>query len=321
MVRTVRSVVFAAGLLLSLATGAMAQDSQVPPADSAPAKSDPQAIAAPASAPVTFSIDVRGELNFNADLKDGPGNVTTTRVGATFGAEIPAGDRAKLDLGFDYEFSRYDFSDATGLVPGVPDPWQSIQREELRVRFNQQQTLQFGWFVGGAAGASGEDGAKFSDSLFGALYGGARYSFSKDFTIGLGVAVWTAIEDNPVVVPIPVLYWRMSEQWKLSTDGKLGLTLSYSPTDKLTFSLSGEYQYRDFRLDQHGPIPDGAGRETRVPIILGVKYEATPRISLEAGFGYAVLDKLQVLDSGGNKLGDDDLKAQPLLNVRFGYKF
>src|SRR5205807_396148 len=127
------------------------------------------------------------------------------------------------------------------------------------------------------------------------VFGGVRYALSEKLIVGIGAGVRTRIEDNPFFFPLPMLTWQISEQWKLSTGGRPGLTLSYSPLESLTISLSGAYEYRDFRLDHNGPIPDGVGRETRIPIILGVAYTPTKRISLEAGIGYALGQNIQVL--------------------------
>jgi hypothetical protein len=310
-----------------ISAAALAQDAGgVPPQAGAPTTPPGQPAAAlPKAAParpVVFSIEARGELNFNSSFSDSSGDVTVTRAGASIGSSIPAGERGEVNVGFDYEFSNYEFSKDVMLAPGVTgSPWRDVNREEVTLRYSRQQSLQLAWFLGGSVGASGEDGAKFSDSLFASAFGGVRYALSKTLVVGVGLAVRTQIEDNPLVVPLPMLNWQISEQWKLSSAGKPGLTLSYSPTETLTFSVGGAYESRDFRLDEHGPVPGGVGRETRVPIVLGVAYTPTKQISVEAGIGYSFAQNYQVLNHGGNKLGDEDLDAAGMLRVGIAYRF
>jgi len=274
----------------------------------------------PPERPVRFSIEVRSEFNFNADFDQGTGDVTVLRAGAAVGASIPADQRGQIQIGLDYEFSHFEFSNTTSLA-GTSDPWSDIHREELTATYSHQQDPQWAWFIGGSIGASGEDGASFSDSLFESGFGGVRYAVNERFVIGLGLGVRSQIEDGPRFVPLPIVNWQISEEWKLSNGGRPGLTLSYTPWKDWTFSLSGEYWYRDFRLDEHGPIPGGVGRETRIPILLGVSYAAGKQITLDAGFGYAFGQNLEVLDSSGNKIADQDLNGSMMFRFTLGYRF
>jgi hypothetical protein len=280
-----------------------------PPAQSPPARQ------------IHFSLTPRTELNGSADFDGATGDMASDRVGLGFGMSIPADQRGELSLGFDFEFSHYSFGTGATLA-GITDPWADIHREELTLSYSHQQDQQLAWFIGASLGASGEEGAKFGDSLFGSVFGGARYALSPQLVVGLGLAVRSQIEDNALFVPLPVVNWRFNEQWTLSsTAAHPGLKLSYAPWENWTFSLSGEYDYRDFRLDNRGPIPGGVGRETRVPVMLSAKYAAGKQILVEAGLGYAVAQNLQVLNGAGNKIADQDLKGSIVFRLEFTYRF
>jgi hypothetical protein len=302
---------------------AVAQTPQPEPAGAptTPAPQTAPAPAAPAARPVVYSVEARAELNFAASFSDSGGEVTVTRAGAAIGASIPAGERGEVQAGFDYEFSSYDFSSDNGFVTGVREPWTDVHRGEVTVRYSRQETLQLAWFAGGSLGSAGEDGAEFSETLFGSAFGGVRYALSRELVVGVGIAVRTEIEDNPLVVPLPMLHWQISEQWRLSSGGRPGLTLSYSPSERLTFSVSGAYEFRDFRLDEDGPIPGGVGRETRVPLVFGVSYAPTRQISFEAGIGYAFAQEYEVLDSEGDRVSREDVDPAALLQLRVAYRF
>lgn len=297
------------------------QPPAVPPTGVQPPTPPPATgAAAPPAREVRFSVGMRGELDFNADFDKGTGDLTVTRFGLGIGSSIPADARGQLQLGIDYEFSHYSFGSTTVLA-GTSTPWEDIHREEFTATYSRQQSQQLAWFIGGSIGASGEDGASFSDSLFESGFGGVRYAFSESFVVGLGVAVRTQIEDSLLFVPLPMVNWKIADQWTLSSGSRPGLKLSYTPWENWTFALSGEYQFRDFRLDEHGPIPNGVGRETRFPVELSVGYAAGKQITLEAGLGYSFAQNLEVLNSSGNKIADQDLKGSLMFRFELGYRF
>ncbi len=287
-----------------LAAGAAAQESQAPPAR-----------------PVTWTFRVPTAVQFNTNFDDGqPGDVTVTRLGAELGVGIPIATMSQLDLGFEYEYSRYDFSNATGFG-GVANPWTDIHRETFRARYGQQQDMQLSWLVGGFVGLSGEEGADAGDSVHAGVYGGVGYNLSRSLKIGGVVGVFTRIEDDPIVLPIPSLDWEIDPQWRLSTAGKPGLTVFFSPNDQWTLSLGAWYESRDFRLDESGPVPGGVGREEGWPVAFGATFRPTPNLSLDLGAGVRVLETYELLDASGNGLGRIDADPTPFVSFTLGVKF
>ncbi|MEX2218103.1 MAG: hypothetical protein WD749_05025 [Phycisphaerales bacterium] len=275
----------------------------------------------PPARPVNYSVEARAELNLAADFDSGAGDMTVTRAGGAFGAAIPAGMRGQIDVGVDYEFSHYSFSETGSLVAGVANPWDDIHRVELSVRYSRQHSQQVSWLVGGSLGGSGEDGADGSESLFGSVFGGVRYALNREVTLGFGLGVRTRIEDSPTVFPLPLVTWQINERWRLSTTGRPGVSLSYTPLETLSFHVSGAYDMRDFRLDENGPIPGGVGRETRVPVTIGVTHTPIPQVVLMAEVGVAFAQRLEVMNSGGDEIADEDLDPSALLRVSFTYRF
>lgn len=302
--------------------GTAAAMAQAPPAQSQPsAQAQPAPPGAANTGPVHFSLSVRGDLAFNTNLSDLPGDVTVSRVGGNFGAVISVGDRSRLTLGFDYEHSNYDFHDATGFTSGSDSPFNEINRETLSGNFYHQQTEQLGWLVGGSFVVAAEDGADLGRSLEGTVYGGVRYAITKNLRVGGGIYVGVPIEDNAYVWPLITLDWQINKQWSLSTEGRPGLTLSYALSDRWTLFAAAEYQYRDFRLDRHGPAPSGVGRDTRLPLMIGARFNANDQISFEGGLGAYFFQNLEVDNSGGNKLADSDLDAAPFVELKLNFRF
>jgi hypothetical protein len=270
---------------------------------------------------VRFSISARGDLAFNTDLNDAMGDVTVTRIGADVGVTIPVVERAQFTIGLGYEHSNYDFHDATGLIAGTDDPFSDVNRETLSVSFYQQQTEQLGWLLGGSIGLSAEDGARMGKSVEGSVFAGIRYAISERMSVGIGANVASQIEDDALVWPLVTFDWQLSEQWRLSNEGRPGLTLSYAPNERWTFLLAGEYQHRNFRLDRDGPLPDGVGRDRRIPVMLGVRFQATPQLMIEGAVGEYFGQNLTIDDRDGNEIADVDLDATPFLGLKLTYRF
>jgi len=317
-------------LFLMLASGAaVAQQPapeqtlpQNPPAQpsATPAVPTPTEEQLAAQRKVEWFIKFPTELGLASSL-DGSGNVTVSRVGADFEVDIPIATRGELDLGFSYDYTRYDFNDATGFVAGSTSPFQDIHREAFRVYYGQQQTLQLGWSVGGSIGLSGEEGADTADSVVGSVFAGVGYYLSRDLRVGVAVGIFSQLEQSPLILPIPTFKWDISPEWRLATAGKPGLTLFYSPNELWTFSAGAWYDLKNFRLSESGPIPGGVGRDEGVPVQLGVSYKPTANVSMDLTGGVRLMSNYEVLNSSGNKIADVESDPMPYLGITIGLKF
>jgi hypothetical protein len=315
----------ALALTLLAGTTCAAQEGQTPaqpPASSSPTAAGPADAAAPdPKKEVHFSLSARAQLGFNADLEDDAGDLTVSRLGANFTAIIPIGDRSRLDLGLDEEFSRYDFNGATGFVAGSSDPFDDVHRTFFTARFASQYSERIGWFSGALFGAAREQGADLDKSLEAGGFAGVRYSVSEKLKIGGGVGVFTRLEDNPLVLPVFALEWEFADGWTLSSVARPGLTLSYAPSDTWAFSLSGLYQLRDFRLDDHGPQPDGVVRDESWDVTLGLEYHPNRQIEIDAGVSWPFSRNFKLFDSGGNEVADVDADSAPFLSAEIAFRF
>jgi hypothetical protein len=318
-----RPQAFALSLLAGAAVccaqeGPTAPTAQPPAAAGAPSAGRPPEGAARG---VHFSLSMRGQLGLNADLEHDEGDLTVTRLGANLTAIVPVGERSRLDVGLDEEFSHYDFNDATGFISGISDPFDDVQRTFLTARFGSQASERLGWFAGGLAGAAREQGADLGKSIEWGGFAGVRYALSERLTIGGGVGVFTRLEDNPLVIPVFSLDWEFAEGWRLSSGARPGLTLSYAPSDAWTFLIGGQYQFRDFRLDEDGPQPDGVVQDQSVDLNVGLEYHPNRQIEVDAGVSWSFGRALTLLDSGGNEVADVDVGGAPFLSAEVAFRF
>ncbi len=68
---------------------------------------------------------------------------------------------------------------------------------------------------GGVFRSWGEGGADYADSLTGGAIVGFDYHPNEDFSIGLIVGVFSALEDSVGMLPLPTLKWHFAEDWRL----------------------------------------------------------------------------------------------------------
>jgi hypothetical protein len=320
MARQNRFAGVSGGVVLALCSAAVGQEVLSPPTVLPPAEPELEAPPPPPDRPIGYSISARAILGLAADFDDAAGDMSFSRIGMDLGVQIPAGPQANLSLGFDYEFSHYDFGNDT-LIAGTDSPFEDIHRAFFSIRYSRQQTRQLVWTVGGSIGISAEDGADVGDAITGMVLGGVKFHFSEQFAIGAGAAVATQLEDDPFFFPTLLLEWHFAERWSLVSAGRPGLSLVYRPSEQVRVTLGATYEHRDFRLSDDGPIPGGVALERQVPISLGIEFEPTPQLQLGLSAGVAVARNLELKDSRGRKIADEDIDPAGFLGLQFVYRF
>jgi hypothetical protein len=280
----------------------------------------PAAPEAPAERPITFSFRVGGDLGFDAGVDTG-GDLTATRarVGAT--VNIPAGQRGLVSIGYDYELSNYDFTGATGVIPGTSDPWGTIHAHGLSATYARRASLRWSWLVGGNLAWSAEEGADLGEGFTGGGFGAAQFAVTEKLIIGVGVGARSRLDDSAMVYPVILMDWSFAEKWKLSNEGRPGLTLSYVPNEQWSLDVTGGYEFRDFRLDDSGPLPGGVGTDSRLPLSVGVTWTPRPMFTFSARVGVHLLTEIEAKDSAGNTVGESDVDPAPFLGLEGRVRF
>jgi len=258
----------------------------------------------------------------NANLDNG-GDFDATGVGIRAGTSsgFGAGHRAGVTLHYDY--LDYDFSSRTAFGDA---PWGQVQR------FGFGVPLVFGgadgWFYGITPSVewSRENGADLGESV---VYGGilsATKAFAPDQRLGLGLGVFSDIEETKVI-PILVVNWRLNDRWSLVNPlpagpaGPAGLELNYRFDNGWDLGLGAAYRSLRFRLSENGPTPDGVGVERGVPVFLRLSADFADHASFFLYAGAIVGGELRVEDSGGNTLREESFDPAPLLGATFRMRF
>lgn len=277
---------------------------------------------APKKRPLEYHFKVAAEHDFKAEV-DGPGKAGVSRAKGEFTLGVPVGDHNQLGFTLAGERSWYDFDHADKLSPGFSRPFDDTREISLSANLFIRQAEQWGWYVAGIVLSSIEDGAKTSDSLTYGGMAGFRYFFSETLSAGAGVGVLTRLEDSALPVPAIDLDWQFAPQWRLHTQGgrDVGVTLEFSPTERLTLSLDAAYEYRAYRLDDQGLAPKGVASDQRIPVAVGVSWDATENITLAVRGGAYVWQRYKVEDRTGSEISQADTNPQGFVMVSVQIEF
>jgi long-subunit fatty acid transport protein len=272
-------------------------------------------------APVTGGFRVTTGLGYRADADiDGGGDFNELRFSVAGAGFIRFNDQWSLIPIVSYRFSHYDWS--------FRDPWEDIHT--VRTTPLVQYVLDDHWtlFGGPALGFSAESGADLGDSfVFGGIVG-ARYRVSPSLTVGGALGVFSQIEDNASVVPLPIVSWQINEQWMLDAGftevaaaGGVGAEISYKINDRWSAGAGLQLQRKRFRLSDDGPAPDGVGEDSSIPVYAKLAWQAWNNGSFELIGGVSAGGNVRIEDKNGHKIADDDYDPSGLIGLRGVFTF
>lgn len=258
----------------------------------------------------SFSFSSNYEHGFDTDIDDG-GEISVDRFSIDGSVSKRLNEKTELTFSADYSHTDFDFSGSEGFA-GL-DPWDQINKYGLGMRINYN--LNRNWVLTGGAFIkhAGEDGADFDDSLRYSGFGGFTYAPSRDFMIGTGLFITSRFEENVGVYPGLVLNWNINDRFRLSSlftgvKSELGprVQLSYDLGGGFHTGISVGYEFSSFRLDDEGIAPDGVGDVKILPIWASLGYEMNESISFEAYSGLGFFGELELEDSDGDEIAEED---------------
>lgn len=280
---------------------------------------------------VSTSIFGGALYDFDGSFQEGGGSVAVARAYAGIGTRIRFDPQLGVGLRVSYEGDFYDFSGDSILsqVAGGT-PWGTVNSVQIGGRvdyaFDQQWRANAGLF----GQFSGENQASAGDSFtFGGTIGGS-YSFSENFTLGGGALIATRLQEDPLVIPLIFIDWRIVEGLRLTNVAGpdayptgAGIELVWNPTKELAFGLGGRYEYRQFRLDDSGPITraGGVGGEQNFPLWVRAEWRASEAIRLDFVCGVSLFDQYELWDAAGTKLVKQDTDPSFFLGGFVSFRF
>jgi hypothetical protein len=267
-----------------------------------------------------FLVELTGRYvqHTEADLDEG-GDFSMQRANARTRFFVPLSERFIFDTEIAYELSHYDFGGG-GFGIAAQDPWSTTNNMHIRPLAVAMIHDDFALLGGPIIDYSGESGADFYDSITFGWIGAFRWQVSESFAFGLGLQISDRLEDSTAFYPTFILNWQVTDRllvrntdFNLGAAGGTGAEAMYDLTDRLSVGAGFQAQIREFRLDENGVAPNGVGREVTYPVYARIDWSPTPKVMVSGFAGAFTGGSLQLKDSNGFKLHDEDY------NTNFGF--
>ncbi len=258
-----------------------------------------------------------------ADL-DGGGDYSAWTGIVRAGVLRDFGGGRRAGLVFNYDYTDYDFSAPAAF--GGAAPWGSVKRYGVAAPLSF--TRPDGWSFGLTPSVDWihENSADEGESLTWGAIATAIRSFPGGNRIGVGLAVFDRLEETSVF-PLVLVDWRLSERWRLANPlpagptGPAGLELDYSLGDGWNLGLGAAWRSTRFRLSEDGPVANGIGEESGVPVFLRATRSFGPNATLYLYAGAVTAGSLTVEDTAGRVLREVDFGTAPLLGITFSARY
>jgi hypothetical protein len=255
---------------------------------------------------------------------DGGGDVSIGGVILRAGTSRDLGGGNRAGITFNYDYFDYSFDNPAAF--GGVAPWHIVQRYGFSVPTSF--ALRDGWSVGFTPSFDWfkENGASTSDSLVWGATVSAVKRFDDGNILGLGVAAFSRIEETSVF-PFPIVDWRFGQRWRLinplaaGPTGPAGLELDYEFDNGWKLGFGGAYRRTRFRLSESGPVPNGVGQVTGLPVFLRAARDFGKDLTLNLYGGVVAGGNMRVEDSSGNRVRDDDFSLAPFLGANLVARF
>lgn len=258
---------------------------------------------------------------FSESAGDNGGSMSADRFYASFSSRMVMSDELTLTLAMGYEFDWYHWSGASPFT--VQDPWGSINLFGLQLRGSFKVAKDWTATVGGIFAIAGETNADAGDSIYGGGIASVAWTPTRDLMLGLGVLGVTQLEDDPLIIPIPVVHWHFAEEWELSTIRRppaspfVGIDVAWEPVDsKLDVAFGVGWQQRRFRLGttSSAASSEGVGQDQSWAAFASVGYDFAPNVRVDFIGGLTFYEKLQLVSTSG-AVQDATVDPNPLLGV------
>ena len=240
-----------------------------------------------------YRLDPSSHYNDGSDV-----TVQRVRLGAIVRRSIRPGLMLMGDV--DAEYAAYTFNQRDDTIFGKSGFMHDAVALRLGLMIMAPIDAKWGWQAGGMMSVAGESHADLWEAFNGGAVGGVSYIASPDLKWSLSL-VGFGFEGSFLAIPIPGFDWKISERYRLATQGPgLNFITTLSPTTKLI--VLSRWEYRQYRLDDDPPVPGGKYYDQRIPVGIELtrRFFRVLEVALEGGV-YAY-QQMMIRDTDDNKV-------------------
>lgn len=258
----------------------------------------------------------------NTDLDNG-GDFEANGVLLRLGTRTQFGKANSAGVVLQYDALNYDFATNT---PFGAAPWGDVER--MGLSFPLSFGGEGGWTYGLSPSVewAREDGADWSDSVIYGAIASATRTFAPGKRLGLGVGAYSHLEEKRLV-PLIIVDWSLSERLRLVNPlpagpaGPAGLELEYRFDSGWNMGVGAAMRSIRFRLSEDGPVKNGVGEESGVPVFLRASTNFGQSSSFFVYAGAVLSGELRVENANGNAVHTESFDTAPLFGATFSTRF
>lgn len=315
------SLLLAVPSLVLIGGSAFAQSVDIPAIMDADLKAPPTA------------VTVQYGHQFKADVEDLGTEMSRNNAFLSLAHRVKLSEKSSFFALGSYTLHAYDFDNNPNLASNYQ--WDDVHRLVIGGLIGYEVNEEWRLIGGGLVRSWGEGGADFGDTITGGVIFGFDYHPSEDFSAGLLVGAFSALEDSVGLLPVPTMKWKFAEEWRWDIgmvtvfDPGVGTELSWQVAETVSIGTGFAFQNRRYRLDDKtravGALGrtdgGGVGQETEIPVFATVQWRPTPKSSINLLAGVALAGNVRVESSTGGRLSDDDYEAAPFVGFKGAFFF
>jgi hypothetical protein len=262
---------------------------------------------------------------FQTDVNSG-GNVSRDSFQASIGGRFKLDDEIHFTPRFIYELNAFDMSEGVRNASGIQ--WGNVNQYTLVGIADWAMNEHWALLGGPIFRLAGEGSGAFDNGFSGGGLLGFNYRSGEDLSLGLAIGVISQLEDDPAIIPIPMVRWNFVEPLTLKVGidqlgGRTGLgpELIWHVTKELDFGVGAQYQRRRYRLDDHGGNSKGIGEDTGAPFFARLAFKPMEAAVIEAFAGVVAAGELKQQNKNGDQTVDKGFDAAPTVGLRGEFRF
>ncbi len=262
-----------------------------------------------------------------------PAEVTVYRAGLDLEYDLDLGSDAAFTIGAGSEVGTYDF-DAFGAVPaGTGGAFAHYAIGSIYGNYHRALDQETDLYFQGRILSGMDVGAKVEDTFHFGLVAGATQVIDEDLTIGVGLGVMTRLEEDLVLYPVPLVEWRIDDQWRLSTghvtanasgfEDLAGVRLYHATNETTDCYLGLGWQLRQYRMDDDpsDAYPEGAVVDNRLSLYGGAVWKVQHNTVVHLNLGYHLRQEFDAHNVSGPNPADLQTDPAPFVGVGLEYRF